>query len=175
VFNVFGAASCDKVYGTFFFGEKTVDGIIYRDMLELWLMPQLLEDKSNVVFEHDGALPHVHNEVTTSLNRQLPERWIGQGGSTSWPPRSPDLTPLDFFLWGFVKDEVHVPPMPITLKNLKDRIRTAIAKIYQSLLQKLGTMSNIVLMCAGQQMDHVLNLHRVWKKVFELLFTVVCV
>jgi hypothetical protein len=28
--------------------------------------------------------------------------------------------PLDFFLWGFVKDVVHVPPMPITLNNLKD-------------------------------------------------------
>jgi hypothetical protein len=36
-------------------------------------------------------------------------------------------TPLDFFLWGFMKDEVYVPPMPINLNNLKDRIRTAIA------------------------------------------------
>jgi hypothetical protein len=92
-------------------------------MLELWLMPQLL-----AVFQHDGAPPHIHNEVTTFLNRQLPERWIGWGGSTSWPPWSPDLTPIDFFLWGFVKDEVNVPPMPITLKNLKDRTRTAITK-----------------------------------------------
>jgi hypothetical protein len=24
---------------------------------------------------------------------------------------SPDLTPLDFFLWGFVKDQVFVPPL----------------------------------------------------------------
>jgi hypothetical protein len=27
-----------------------------------------------------------------------------------------------------VKDEVYVPPVPITLNNLKDRIRTATAK-----------------------------------------------
>jgi hypothetical protein len=48
--NIFCAVSCDKLYGPFFFGEKTVDGIIYRDMLEMWLMPQLLEDKPNIVF-----------------------------------------------------------------------------------------------------------------------------
>jgi hypothetical protein len=36
-----------------------------------------------------------------------------------------------------VKDDVYVPPMPITLNNLKDRIRTAIAKIYQPLLQNV--------------------------------------
>jgi hypothetical protein len=33
---------------------------------------------------------------------------------------TPDLTPLDCFLWSFVKNEVYVPPMPITLNNLKD-------------------------------------------------------
>jgi hypothetical protein len=106
-------------------------------MLELWVMPQLLEDKPNVVFQHDGAPPYIHNEVTTFLNMQLSEGWIGRGGSTSRPPQSPDLTPLDFFLWGFVKDDVHVPPKPITLNNLKDRIRTAIAKIDQPLLQNV--------------------------------------
>jgi hypothetical protein len=38
------------------------------------------------------------------------------------------LIPLNFFLWCFVKDEVYILPMPITLNNLKDQIRTAIAK-----------------------------------------------
>jgi hypothetical protein len=108
------------VYGPFFFGEKTVNGIIYHNMLELWLMPQLLEDKPNVVFQHDRAPLHIHNEVITFLNRQLPQQWIGQEGSTSWPLQSPDLTPLNFLLWGFVKEEVYVPPMPITLNNFKD-------------------------------------------------------
>jgi hypothetical protein len=34
-------------------------------------------------------------------------RWIGRGGSITWPPRSPDLTPLDFFLWGYAKNIVY--------------------------------------------------------------------
>ncbi|CAD0200597.1 unnamed protein product [Chrysodeixis includens] len=35
------------------------------------------------------------------------QQWIGRFGPVRWPPRSPDLTPMDFFLWGFVKGEVH--------------------------------------------------------------------
>jgi hypothetical protein len=34
------------------------------------------------------------------LNRMYPNRWIGRGGLRYWTPRSPDLNPLDFFLWG---------------------------------------------------------------------------
>ena len=35
------------------------------------------------------------------------DQWIGRGGPTARPPRSPDLTPLDFFLWGYVKSMVY--------------------------------------------------------------------
>ncbi|EZA48673.1 hypothetical protein X777_13179, partial [Ooceraea biroi] len=40
------------------------------------------------------------------LNESFPDRWIGRGGRISWPARSPDLMPLDFFLWGHLKNEV---------------------------------------------------------------------
>ena len=33
----------------------------------------------------------------------------------AWPPRSPDATPCDFFLWGYVKDQVYVPPLPASI------------------------------------------------------------
>jgi len=61
-----------------------------------------------------------------------------EGGSNSWSPRAPDLTPLpSIFPEGLVKDEFYVPPMPIALNNLKDRIRTATAKLDQPLLQNI--------------------------------------
>ena len=41
-----------------------------------------------------------------SSKSKFPERWIGHGGHVQWPPRSPDLTPLDFCLWGWMKSEV---------------------------------------------------------------------
>jgi hypothetical protein len=46
---------------------------------EFWLMLQLLEEKSDVGFQHDGAPPRIYSEVTTLLNTQLPDRWIGRG------------------------------------------------------------------------------------------------
>lgn len=78
----------------------------------LWLMPLLLEDKTNVVFQHEIAPPHIQYEVTTFWNKQLPELCFGWGGFTSWPLLSPALTLLDIFLWGFVKDEVYILPIP---------------------------------------------------------------
>jgi hypothetical protein len=78
-----------------------------------------------------------------------------------WPPQSPDLTPLDFFAWGFVKDEVYIPPVPVTMNNLKDEIQTVIAEIDQPLLQNIWHEVEFCLMCVGQHMEHILNLHRV--------------
>jgi hypothetical protein len=48
--------------------------------------------------QQDGARAHFGG--TASLSRQFPDRSIGKGGSPAWPPRSPDLTPMDHFLWG---------------------------------------------------------------------------
>jgi len=36
-------------------------------------------------------------------------------GFNNLPPGSPDATPCDFFLWGYVKDQVYVPPLSISI------------------------------------------------------------
>jgi len=41
------------------------------------------------------------------LDRQFPGHWIGRCGSQEWSPRSPNLTPLDFYLWGHLKAKVY--------------------------------------------------------------------
>ena len=46
-----------------------------------------------------------------------------------WPPRSPDLTPCDFFIWGYVKDNAYKPPLPQNVRELQDRIRAAVQTI----------------------------------------------
>jgi len=61
------------------------------------------------------------------LDRVLQQCWIGRAAEEDnhllpWPLRSPNLTPRDFFLWGFVKDSVYVPQLPMSLKELRDRI-----------------------------------------------------
>uniref|UniRef100_A0A2R5LFM4 Putative transposable element n=1 Tax=Ornithodoros turicata TaxID=34597 RepID=A0A2R5LFM4_9ACAR len=49
-------------------------------------------------FQHDGAPAHSSSQARAYLDRAFPSRWIGRYGPVSWPARSPDLTPLDFFL-----------------------------------------------------------------------------
>jgi hypothetical protein len=54
-----------------------------------------------------------------------------------WPPRSPDLTPCDFFLWVFVKDTVFVPPHPANLQDLRYRITAAVAVVDRDMLTRV--------------------------------------
>jgi len=51
--------------------------------------------------------------------------------------RSPDLTVCDFFLWGFVKDNVYVPQLPKALPELRERIDTEIGKVTQDMLGRV--------------------------------------
>jgi len=55
----------------------------------------------------------------------------------AWPPRSPDASPCDFFLWSYVKDHVYIPPIPAIISELKVRIRTAIETITADMLQRV--------------------------------------
>ena len=50
-----------------------------------------------------------------------------------------DATPCDLFLWGYVKDQVYVPPLPVSIPELKVRIRTSVETITADMLQ---TVSN---------------------------------
>ncbi|KAJ4449811.1 hypothetical protein ANN_01217 [Periplaneta americana] len=54
-----------------------------------------------------------------------------------WPPRSPDLTVCDFFLWGYVKDAVYVPPLPMNLNELRNRLTAAVNSVTQDILQRV--------------------------------------
>jgi len=58
-------------------------------------------------FQHDEAPSHYTRHVMQHLNDAFPNKWIDRGSTINWPPRSPDLTPLDFCLWGLMKSEVY--------------------------------------------------------------------
>ena len=92
---------------------KSMKGNSYLNMLQLWLLPQ--QGIEGLIFQHDGAPSLCHLDIRNELNTRFPRRWIGRVGREdfeflTWPPRSSDLTPCDFFLWGFVKQQVYRPP-----------------------------------------------------------------
>jgi hypothetical protein len=102
----------DRIIGHFFVIEPTVTGNIYLDMLEQFAVPQLLLQQPNVISQQqDGAPPHWSLDVRDFLDRTFQQRRIGRDGPTRWPPRSPDITTLDFFLWGYVKDRLYATPI----------------------------------------------------------------
>ncbi|GBM73008.1 hypothetical protein AVEN_229440-1 [Araneus ventricosus] len=67
----------------------------------------------NEWFEHDCAPAHKTSSVKQYLVEEFVEQIIGYGGFQEWPSRLPDLTPMDFFLWGYLKQQVYTTPPPI--------------------------------------------------------------
>ena len=103
--------SANKLYGPFFF-EANVNAAVYLQMLQQQFLPAFnahipLPQRNNMIFQQDGAPPHFSNIVRAFLNDTFPNRWIERGGPTNWPPRSPDLSPPDYFLWGYLKSKVY--------------------------------------------------------------------
>ncbi|GFW96110.1 putative DD41D transposase [Trichonephila clavipes] len=94
-----------------------------HDVQELW-------------FQQDGATCHTARVTIELLKDTLGDRLISRFGHVNWPPRSCDLTPLDYFLWGYVKSLVYADK-PQTLDYLEDTIRRVIADIRPQMLEKV--------------------------------------
>jgi hypothetical protein len=95
---------CGVIYN-YLIGPYVFEGRLTSVQYKIFLqheLPLLLDDvrlasRGRMWIQHDGAPPHYGREVTTYLNRKFRGRWIGRGGPVAWPPRFPDLSPLDFF------------------------------------------------------------------------------
>lgn len=57
----------------------------------------------DMFFMQSGFPPYFSLHVRVYLDRVCSGRWIGRGGPVYWPPRSPDLNPLHYFLWRYLK------------------------------------------------------------------------
>jgi len=62
-------------------------------------------------FQHDNAAAHFACQVREHLTATYSGHWIGWGRPMAWPPKSPDLTPMDFFLWGHIKALIYMLPV----------------------------------------------------------------
>ncbi|GFV10846.1 putative transposable element [Trichonephila clavipes] len=87
-------------------------------------------------FQQDGATCHTARATIDLLKDTFGDHLISRFGPVNWPPRSCDLTPLDYFLWGYVKSLV-CADKPQTLDHLEDNIRRVIADIRPQMLEKV--------------------------------------
>jgi len=95
-----------------------------------------LADRNKIIFQQDGAGPHNARAVTNYLNGQFPDRWMGRYGPIHWPARSPDLNPLDFFLWGYCKEIIY-KKLPEDIEDLNNKLHFAIWSIDDDMLRKM--------------------------------------
>lgn len=128
-------------------------------------MPILLEDvpldlRASMWYQHDGCPAHFSQRVRRFLDGNYRNRWIGRGSLFPWPPRSPDLTVLDFYLWGRLKDIVY-KTRPTTRDDMKVRIVNAVNSIsraeIETAISSTRTRINSCISQNGGHFEHLLN------------------
>ena len=72
-------------------------------------------------FQKDGSIPHISSNILLWLRQRFEDRFISMRCDVEWAPHSPDLTPADFYLWGYLKDRVY-ENNPQTIGDLKTTI-----------------------------------------------------
>ncbi|GFY02451.1 transposable element Tc3 transposase [Trichonephila clavipes] len=130
------------IIGPYFFKNDeghnvTVNGDRYRAMITNFFIPELNNnDVQELWFQQDGATCHTARATIDLLKDTFGDRLISRFGPVSWPPRSCGLTPLDYFLCGYVKSLVYADK-PQTLDHLEENLRRVIADIRPQMLEKV--------------------------------------
>ncbi|GFW26693.1 uncharacterized protein TNCV_2850831 [Trichonephila clavipes] len=112
------------------------------------------------ITETDRATSHTANPVKAFLIQTfLEDRIVSRRCRYPWPPRSPDLTPADFWLWGYLKSRVYLSG-PSSLSELKDAIRREVSSIHPDMLHSavagFVTRLDCLLPCGGGHVEHIL-------------------
>lgn len=140
---VWAAISERGIIGPFFFEEHgsqvTVTKERYIEVLkDFWkelesLYPSWMK---HFWFQQDGASPHTSHLSQDWLKQHFGKRVVSLKTDFEWAPHSPDLSPPDFFLWGYLKDKVYANK-PRTISELKVNIREEIRAIPRSVCKSV--------------------------------------
>lgn len=147
--NVWAGILGNEIIGPIFI-EGNLTAELYLNLLQNEIDPLITQSLQNQVdeegnrwlderhlhFQQDGAPPHYALRVRQWLNERFRGKWIGRRGTLEWPARSPDLTPLDFFLWGYLKTIVY-KTVPRDLQDLRYRISEACRSINRDVFQNV--------------------------------------
>ena len=102
---------------------------------------------------------HTSKISLTWVQEHFNERLISMKTANNWAPHSPELTPLDFMPWGYLKSKAYAGK-PDTEKSLKEAIRTDMKKISVAMIDR--TIDNLqhtrlpaVILCTGGHFEHL--------------------
>ena len=121
------------IVGPFFVdaGAKINSDYYIKSILEPALdkVPELYPD-GEFMWHHDSAPAHVSKKTIEYLTN----RCINFVKKEEWLPCSPDVSPCDYFLWGFTKHRVLKRTDVKTLDDLKAAIIDEFAKVPQDMI-----------------------------------------
>ena len=112
------------------------------------------EDMGNIWFQQDDATCHTAEATLDVLRPVFEYRIINRRADVVWPPRSCDLTLLDYYLWGAIKDKCYAK-YPETIDALKDNIREAYGEIHLHTIDVLKNWTDHVGYCMASQGSHL--------------------
>ncbi|KAG1703703.1 hypothetical protein GQR58_004165 [Nymphon striatum] len=124
--------------------------------------------------ERISATPRPANQpspivVRNLLDETFPDKWIGRRGPIEFPPRSPDITPMDFFVWGVIKDSVY-SRKPRSVEDLRQFVIDAFANLDRDLCTKV--CHSVVSRCRECIEAEGLQFEYLSYKLFALIVTV---
>lgn len=107
--NVWAGIFRHHIIGPFFI-DGNLNAEKYLETLNQLVIPRLRQIEpdleNNVWFQQDGCPAHNTQEIMALLRNNF-RGTICRAGTLRWPPRSPDLAPCDFFLWGHLKSAIY--------------------------------------------------------------------
>ncbi len=119
-----------------------------------------------IIFPQDGAKAHTANETLDLFHRIFGKRVISNGYPPHffegwfWPPYSPDLLPLDYFLWGYVKSKFYEND-PKTVEELQKKIKRIFREfdntILPHVLSNFLTRLDYIIENEGSHVEHLLR------------------
>jgi hypothetical protein len=130
---VWCAVSRRRIIGPIFFSE-TITAILYQELI-MNSISLLKVDEQDCWFQQHGATAHAANSTMQMLNDFFGGRIISRN---LWPPRSPDLSPPDFYLWGFLKENVY-KNNPHTLEEPKQNTELGISNVTTETLHRVAS------------------------------------
>ena len=156
----------DKVIGPYWFQDESgsnvsVNANRYLKMLQDHIIPKLPSRLINRLwFMQDGATAHTSNCVMSFLREKFGNRIISRFAERNWPARSPDMNPLDFWLWGHVESIV-IQRKPGSIDELKMIVESIIEDLNEnpSLIDKVtanvSKRAKACVDCNGSIFEHV--------------------
>ena len=146
-----------------YFFDQTVNSRNYHEMLQNHVRPELGRRRRirSTIFMQDGSPAHYATEVRWYLEATFgAESVISRGCQRNWPSRSPDLTPVDYWLRGTLKARIFHYERPRSLDQLRSRIQEECSRItteeLRNAIASFPRRVNLMLQAGGGHFEDVL-------------------